>query len=74
MFGALAAGVFSGIEEAVAATRPQLGRTYRPDTRAKAIYDEVYAIYRALYELLGRSEVELLHGLKRIRTNQGRIS
>jgi hypothetical protein len=30
----------------------------------------VYAIYRSLYETLGRSEVELLHGLKRIRAER----
>jgi hypothetical protein len=30
----------------------------------------VYEIYRRLYELLGRSEVGLLHGLKRIRTTE----
>ena len=47
-----------------------MGRTYRPDPGTKAIYDEVYAIYRSLYDLLGRSQVELLHGLKRIRTER----
>jgi hypothetical protein len=30
------------------------------------VYDRVYAIYRELYELLGRSRSELLHGLKLI--------
>jgi L-ribulokinase len=67
LFGALAAGRFPDIAAAVAATRPGTARTYTPDPAAKAIYDEVYAVYRRLYELLGRSEVELLHALKRIR-------
>jgi hypothetical protein len=30
-------------------------------------YDRVYAIYRGLHDLLGRSRVELLHELKAIR-------
>jgi hypothetical protein len=44
-----------------------VAHTYRPDPRASAIYDEVYEIYRILYDLLGDSQVALLHGLKRIR-------
>ncbi len=70
LFGALAAGAFADIAGAIAATRPQTARSYDPDPGAKAIYDEVYAIYRALYETLGRSQVELLHGLKRIHTER----
>ena len=70
LFGALAAGAFPDIAGAIAATRPQTARSYDPDPGAKAIYDEVYAIYRALYETLGRSQVELLHGLKRIHTER----
>jgi L-ribulokinase len=68
LFGAVAAGVFDDIGSAIEATRPQTARTYAPEPAAKAIYDQVYEIYRSLYETLGRSQVELLHGLKRIRT------
>ncbi len=70
LFGAVAAGVFEDIASAVAATAPATARTYAPDPAARAIYDRVYAIYRSLYETLGRSEVELLHGLKRIRAER----
>jgi L-ribulokinase len=70
LFGALAAGSFDDIGAAIAATRPAAARTYRPDRPAKAVYDDVYAIYRSLYERLGRTEVELLHGLKRIRAER----
>jgi L-ribulokinase len=70
LFGAVAAGVFPDIASAIAATRPRIARTYRPDPSAKAVYDRVYPIYRSLYETLGRSQVELLHGLKRARTNE----
>jgi L-ribulokinase len=75
LFGAVAAGAEAGgfpdISSATAATRPQIARSYTPDPAAGATYDEVYAIYRSLYETLGRSQAELLHGLKRIRTRHG---
>jgi L-ribulokinase len=68
LFGAVAAGVYDDIDAAIAATRPSSSSTYTPDPAAKAVYDRVYAIYRTLYETLGRSDVALLHGLKKIRT------
>jgi L-ribulokinase len=71
LFGAVAAGVFDDIASAISATRPTSLRTYTPDPAAKQTYDRVYEIYRRLYEILGRSEVDLLHGLKRIRTERG---
>jgi L-ribulokinase len=74
LFGAVAAGAFDDIGAAIAATRPGTGKTYTPDRVAQAVYDEVYAIYREVYETLGRTQAELLHGLKRIRTNQRRAS
>jgi L-ribulokinase len=67
LFGALAAGVYPDIGATVEATRPAGSHSYTPDPQATAVYDGVYAIYRALYETLGRSQVDLLHGLKRIR-------
>jgi L-ribulokinase len=70
LFGAVAAGAFADIAGAIAATRPRVARSYAPDADARAIYDRVYAVYRPLYEQLGRSDVELLHGLKRIYTER----
>jgi L-ribulokinase len=67
LFGAVAAGIYDDIDAAIEATRPSSSRTYTPEPAAKDVYDRVYAIYRTLYETLGRSEVELLHGLKKIR-------
>jgi L-ribulokinase len=67
LFGAVAGGAFADIESAVAATRPEIARSFEPDPEAGAIYDEVYAVYRELYETLGRSQVEILHRLKRTR-------
>jgi L-ribulokinase len=67
LFGGVAAGAFGDIGAAIAATKPSVARSYRPDPRATTIYDQVYEIYRSLYDLLGSSQVGLLHGLKRIR-------
>jgi len=41
-----------------------------PDADAQAIYDRVYAVYRSLYERMGRSDAGLLHELKRIYTER----
>ena len=70
LFGAVAAGRFADISSAIAATRPGVARRYEPDPDAKAVYDRVYAIYRSLYERLGRTEADLLHGLKHIYTER----
>jgi L-ribulokinase len=72
MFGAVAAGVFDGIVAAIEAMRPSYARTYVPDPAAQGIYDQVYAIYRSLYDSLGSSQSQLMHGLKRIRTTAAR--
>jgi L-ribulokinase len=64
--------LFDDISSAISAARPQIARTYTPAPAATALYDQVYAIYRTLYDTLGRSQVELLHGLKRIRTTERR--
>jgi L-ribulokinase len=70
LFGAVAAGAYPDIEHAIDATRPERVRTYHPDATAKRTYDRVYEIYRTLYDMLGRSEVRLLHELKRIRVER----
>jgi L-ribulokinase len=70
LFGAVAAGVFDDIGAAIAATRPATARSYIPDRQATETYDRVYEIYRTLYDTLGSSQVGLLHGLKRIRSER----
>jgi len=74
LFGAVAAGAFADIGTAVAATRPDTAHTYTPDPAAKSTYDHVYAVYRTLYDVLGRDRVDLLHGLKRIHDEVGRAA
>jgi L-ribulokinase len=70
LFGAVAAGVYDDISEAIATTRPADARVYQPQPEATQIYDRVYPVYRSLYEILGGTEVGLLHTLKRIRTGK----
>ncbi len=70
LFGAVAAGAFSDIGAAIQATRPKSMRSYSPDAEAGKAYEQVYAIYRQLYDILGRTDVELLHNLKQIRNQQ----
>jgi L-ribulokinase len=71
LFGAVAAGAFPDIEAAIAATRPDVARTYLPDAAAGTVYDAVYEVYRSLYDKLGRSHAALLHKLKHIRVGSG---
>ena len=69
--GALAAGSarggFDDFESAVGELRPAMSRRYEPSLRHRAIYDEVYSVFGALHDVLGREHVEWLHHLKQIR-------
>ncbi len=67
LFGAVAAGAFADIADAIAATGVASEASYAPERAATEVHDRVYAVYRDLYELLGRGRRELLHDLKRIR-------
>jgi L-ribulokinase len=69
LFGAVAAGVFASIGDALEATRVATAFTYTPDASAKTSYDQVYAIYRELYDTHGRERAALMHQLKEIRAN-----
>jgi L-ribulokinase len=70
LFGAVAAGVYASIGEAIDATRPADAHAYQPDEQATAVYDRVYAVYREVYDVLGRGHAGLLHELKQIRTRR----
>ncbi len=70
LFAAVAGGAYADIDAAIGATRPAVATTYTPDADAKRTYDDCTRSIEACIELLGRSRVELLHGLKRIRTER----
>jgi L-ribulokinase len=74
MFGAVAAGTsgprsggFGDIAAAVARLRPEIARSYAPDSSSAGVYDRVYEVYRGLHDTLGATHVEWLHGLKAVR-------
>jgi hypothetical protein len=63
--------MFPSIEAAVAANEPGTAHSYRPQPKSQAVYDRLYAIWRGLHDVLGRERVDLLHGLKQIRLQEG---
>lgn len=71
LFGAIAAGSaqggFDDVEIAVGTLGPAPSRRYEPTLRHHATYDEIYPVWRALHDALGRDHVEWLHHLKRFR-------
>jgi L-ribulokinase len=71
LFGAVAAGVeaggFASIAQATRALRPGEARSYSPEAKASATYREIYGIFKALHDALGRDHPEWLHQLKRLK-------
>ena len=71
LFGALAAGSarggFDDIERAITELRPETSGHYEPSQVNTVTYDEIYSVFRALHDELGREHVEWLHRLKQIR-------
>lgn len=70
MLGAVAAGGAAGghasILDAVRAMAPPPARVYRPNVRHRAVYDELYACYRELYDTFGRHR-DVMQRLKALR-------
>jgi L-ribulokinase len=52
IFAQVAAGIFSSIEEAQSEMCPAY-KTYLPEPKAAAIYDELYGLYRSVYFAFG---------------------
>lgn len=75
LFGAVAAGAeaggFASVREAATALRPGTARTYRPSPASVSTYEAVYAVWKGLHDMLGRSERDWLHELKRLKRLQG---
>jgi L-ribulokinase len=57
IFAFLAAGVFGSVEEAQEALCPSY-RTIEPESRAHAVYEELFPLYKSLYFGLGRTDSE----------------
>ena len=71
LFGGLAAGSarggFDNIEEAVNRLKPEAARHYSPTAAHIQAYQQLYEVFHALHDNLGREHVEWLHRLKQIR-------
>lgn len=73
MFAAVAAGAGRGgydtIGEAARAMAGQPQTVYRPQPRASAVYDKLFAEYRRLHDYFGRGVSNVMKRLKRIQRN-----
>ncbi|NPV08453.1 MAG: ribulokinase [Anaerolineae bacterium] len=71
MHGAVAAGKAAGgydtIQEAAAHMAYLADVTYRPDERAHAVYDRLYAEYRTLHDYFGRGQNDVMKRLKALK-------
>jgi L-ribulokinase len=71
MFGAVAAGSAAGgygsIVDAAARMARLREESYRPDAQRHAVYDDLYADYRALHDYFGRAGSDVMKRLKAVR-------
>jgi L-ribulokinase len=71
MFGAVAAGAVAGGYDSIVDAAARMARlregSYQPEPKHRAVYDELYADYRALHDYFGRSGNDVMKRLKDIR-------
>ena len=67
MFGAVAAGVYSDIGEAARKMARVRRKVYRPNTKSKRVYDQLYREYNKLHDQFGRDPNSSMKVLKRLR-------
>jgi L-ribulokinase len=65
---AVAAGAYTDVDEASAAMGRLQRDAFKPDSRNAAIYDQMYREYVELHDYFGRGANEILHRLRRRRT------
>ena len=66
MFGAVAGGEYDTIVDAAQRMASLGAERYVPDPAARVIYDRIYAEYRRLHDLFGRSGDDVMRTLKTI--------
>jgi L-ribulokinase len=64
--GAVAGGAFDSVEEAQRRLCPPPARTFAPDAAAAAVYDELFALYRALHDAFGGGGADCGQVMKRL--------
>ncbi len=67
MHGALAAGLYPGMKEAARRMVRPGTRTYKPNAAHKPVYDQLYAEYSRLHDMLGRDATSPMKVLRRLR-------
>ncbi|MEU6349164.1 ribulokinase [Streptomyces sp. NPDC047072] len=68
MHAAVAAGAYADIRAAADAMGRADRGVYQPDPERAAAYDRLYAEYRLLHDYFGRGANDVMHRLRRIRT------
>jgi L-ribulokinase len=67
MFGAVAGGAYPTILDAAQRMARLRDEVYRPSTEHRAVYDELYAEYRRLHDIFGRTPDGVMARLRGIR-------
>lgn len=67
MHGAVAAGVYPNINAAARKMARVLKTVYRPNRKAKSVYDRLYAEYLRLHEAFGRDPSGIMRTLHNLR-------
>lgn len=71
IFGAVAAGLenggFTSFEEAITSMTKPSSKTYFPDKKAKAIYDQLFDIYQHCHNIFGREYADVMKRLKKLK-------
>ena len=67
MFGAVAAGYFSSIQEAAKVMARVKPDSYRPNAENSRIYEGLYQEYKALHDYFGRGDNDVMKRLKRLK-------
>lgn len=66
IFASVAAGLYEDVPTAAEAMGGVSETAYEPNEEAAAVYDELYAVYRDLYDSFGRGD-NRMYSLKRLR-------
>ncbi|HXH73553.1 MAG TPA: ribulokinase [Bacteriovoracaceae bacterium] len=74
IFGALAAGKFVTLEEAVNCMTKKCQMTYLPEVANREVYKDLYGQYKQLQNYFGRSNKQFMHDLKQIQNKQLHIA
>ena len=67
IYASVAAGLYTGVREAVEALAVRTGKTYTPIPENVAVYERLFAEYKTLHDYFGRGENDVMKRLRNIR-------